>query len=68
MCKAIVNEDPNARLIRELKQEVARLKELLTKQGINPAGSELLSGEKKSFLQQFFGLFFFIFGPFFVQA
>lgn len=35
MCKAIVNEDPNAKLIRELKEEVLRLKEMLVKQGIN---------------------------------
>lgn len=35
VCRAIVNEDPNARLIRELKEEVARLKELLGRQGIN---------------------------------
>ena len=35
MCKAVVNEDPNARLIRELKEEVTRLRELLTSEGIN---------------------------------
>ncbi|KAL8620050.1 hypothetical protein ACOMHN_015332 [Nucella lapillus] len=35
MCKAVVNEDPNARLIRELKEEVARLKELLISEGID---------------------------------
>jgi len=29
VCKAVVNEDPNARLIRELKAEVERLRELL---------------------------------------
>jgi len=29
VCKAVVNEDPNARLIRELKAEVDRLRELL---------------------------------------
>ncbi|XP_071110195.1 kinesin-like protein unc-104 isoform X4 [Haliotis cracherodii] len=34
MCKAVVNEDPNARLIRELKEEVARLRELLASEGI----------------------------------
>ncbi|XP_033929401.1 kinesin-like protein KIF1C isoform X1 [Melopsittacus undulatus] len=28
-CHAVVNEDPNARLIRELRREVARLRELL---------------------------------------
>ncbi|XP_065313232.1 kinesin-like protein unc-104 isoform X3 [Gordionus sp. m RMFG-2023] len=35
MCKAIVNEDPNAKLIRELKEEVQRLKELLKSEGID---------------------------------
>ena len=35
MCKAVVNEDPNARLIRELKEEVTRLRELLTAEGID---------------------------------
>lgn len=34
VCKAVVNEDPNARLIRELKEEVARLRELLVNEGI----------------------------------
>ena len=34
MCKAVVNEDPNARLIRELKSEVVRLRELLRLEGI----------------------------------
>ena len=34
MCKAVVNEDPNARLIRELKEEVERLRELLRLEGI----------------------------------
>jgi len=34
MCKAVVNEDPNARLIRELKSEVERLRELLRVEGI----------------------------------
>ena len=34
MCKAVVNEDPNAKLIRELKAEVERLRELLRLEGI----------------------------------
>ncbi|CAL8104011.1 unnamed protein product [Calicophoron daubneyi] len=29
VCKAVINEDPNAKLIRELKEEVARLKQIL---------------------------------------
>ncbi|XP_067883500.1 kinesin-like protein KIF1C [Heterodontus francisci] len=31
-CNAVINEDPNARLIRELKEEVARLRQLLCAQ------------------------------------
>ncbi|XP_042183887.1 kinesin-like protein KIF1C [Oncorhynchus tshawytscha] len=38
-CNAIINEDPNARLIRELKEEVNRLRDLLFSQGL----SELLA-------------------------
>ena len=34
MCKAVVNEDPNAKLIRELKEEVVRLREILSQEGI----------------------------------
>ncbi|XP_076867665.1 kinesin-like protein KIF1C [Brachyhypopomus gauderio] len=34
-CNAIINEDPNARLVRELKDEVKRLKELLLSQGLS---------------------------------
>ncbi|XP_050840750.1 kinesin-like protein KIF1C, partial [Serinus canaria] len=33
-CHAVINEDPNARLIRELRQEVTRLRELLSAQGL----------------------------------
>ncbi|XP_078523219.1 kinesin-like protein KIF1A [Lissotriton helveticus] len=33
-CNAVINEDPNNRLIRELKDEVARLKDLLGAQGL----------------------------------
>jgi kinesin family protein 1 len=34
MCKAVVNEDANAKLIRELKEEINRLRELLKNEGI----------------------------------
>ncbi|TRZ09790.1 hypothetical protein HGM15179_017324 [Zosterops borbonicus] len=34
-CHAVINEDPNARLIRELRQEVTRLRELLSAQGLS---------------------------------
>ncbi|XP_035849724.1 kinesin-like protein KIF1C isoform X2 [Sander lucioperca] len=33
-CNAVINEDPNARLIRELKDEVERLRNLLFSQGL----------------------------------
>ncbi|XP_048853742.1 LOW QUALITY PROTEIN: kinesin-like protein KIF1C [Brienomyrus brachyistius] len=39
-CNAVINEDPNARLIRELKEEVSRLRQLLFSQGLS---SELLT-------------------------
>uniref|UniRef100_T1IJB9 OTU domain-containing protein 3 n=1 Tax=Strigamia maritima TaxID=126957 RepID=T1IJB9_STRMM len=35
VCKAIINEDANARLIRELKEEIARLRDLLRAEGID---------------------------------
>ena len=34
VCKAIVNEDANAKLIRELKEEITRLRDLLKQEGI----------------------------------
>lgn len=33
-CNAVINEDPNAKLIRELKTEVERLRNLLFSQGL----------------------------------
>lgn len=33
-CNAVINEDPNAKLIRELKAEVERLRDLLFSQGL----------------------------------
>lgn len=33
-CNAVINEDPNNKLVRDLKEEVARLKELLRAQGL----------------------------------
>uniref|UniRef100_A0A8C4EDP6 plus-end-directed kinesin ATPase n=1 Tax=Dicentrarchus labrax TaxID=13489 RepID=A0A8C4EDP6_DICLA len=33
-CNAVINEDPNNRLVRELKDEVARLRDLLYAQGL----------------------------------
>ena len=40
VCKAIVNEDANAKLIRELKEEIFRLRDLLKQEGI-----EVLEGK-----------------------
>ncbi|KAK7869443.1 hypothetical protein R5R35_008169 [Gryllus longicercus] len=34
VCKAVVNEDANAKLIRELKEEIVKLRELLKAEGI----------------------------------
>ena len=34
VCKAVVNEDANAKLIRELKEEINKLRELLKNEGI----------------------------------
>lgn len=34
VCKAVVNEDANAKLIRELKEEIQKLRELLKQEGI----------------------------------
>ena len=42
MCKAVVNEDPNARLIRELKEEVVKLREILNQEGIDVGQGKLL--------------------------
>lgn len=35
VCKAIVNEDANGRLIRELKEEIFRLREILKREGFD---------------------------------
>lgn len=34
MCKAVINEDANAKIIRELKEEIAKLRSLLVAEGI----------------------------------
>ena len=34
VCKAVVNEDANGKLIRELKDEINRLRDLLKAEGI----------------------------------
>ncbi|XP_074501189.1 kinesin-like protein KIF1B isoform X14 [Sebastes fasciatus] len=53
-CNAIINEDPNNKLVRDLKDEVARLKELLRAQGlgdildIDPMGDDCPGSGVKS--------------------
>ncbi|XP_027026348.1 kinesin-like protein KIF1B isoform X5 [Tachysurus fulvidraco] len=47
-CNAVINEDPNAKLVRELKDEVTRLRDLLRAQGLGdildtPMGSLTVS-------------------------
>ncbi|XP_064156886.1 kinesin-like protein KIF1B isoform X4 [Anguilla rostrata] len=52
-CNAVINEDPNAKLVRELKDEVFRLKDLLRAQGlgdildIDPMGDDCPGSESK---------------------
>ena len=48
VCKAVVNEDPNAKLIRELKEEVNRLKELLIAEGIDLANQQREAAQKQA--------------------
>lgn len=43
----MINEDPNNRLVRELKEEVARLKDLLYAQGLGDIIESECSREKK---------------------
>ncbi|XP_068687799.1 kinesin-like protein unc-104 isoform X4 [Montipora foliosa] len=50
VCKAIVNEDPNAKIIRELKEEVSKLKELLVKEGYNPEDLQSVLKQGSSYL------------------
>ena len=40
VCKAVVNEDANAKLIRELKDEINRLRDLLKAEGIEVEDGE----------------------------
>jgi hypothetical protein len=43
VCKAVVNEDANAKLIRELKEEIMRLRDLLKAEGIEVEEGMLLT-------------------------
>lgn len=42
VCKAVVNEDANAKLIRELKEEIQKLRDLLKAEGIDVAEGEFI--------------------------
>ena len=42
VCKAVVNEDANAKLIRELKEEIQKLRDLLKTEGIEVEQGELI--------------------------
>lgn len=43
VCKAVVNEDANGKIIRELKEEIMRLRDLLKAEGIEVEEGMLLS-------------------------
>ncbi|PIO54879.1 hypothetical protein TELCIR_23746, partial [Teladorsagia circumcincta] len=45
VCQAVVNEDPNAKLIRELKEEVNKLRAILEEKGIDVAADELKTSQ-----------------------
>lgn len=48
VCKAVVNEDANAKLIRELKEEIQKLRELLKQEGIDvQEGDEIVRVTKR---------------------
>lgn len=48
VCKAVVNEDANAKLIRELKEEIQKLRELLKQEGIDvQEGDEIIRATKR---------------------
>ncbi|XP_044068041.1 kinesin-like protein KIF1B isoform X9 [Siniperca chuatsi] len=56
-CNAVINEDPNNKLVRDLKDEVSRLKELLRAQGLGdildtPIGSLTASPSSGSLCSQ----------------
>ncbi|VDM06037.1 unnamed protein product [Schistocephalus solidus] len=47
VCKAVINEDPNARMIRELKDEVKRLREILRLERSTCGAGELQMSARK---------------------
>uniref|UniRef100_A0A8B9M3H4 plus-end-directed kinesin ATPase n=1 Tax=Accipiter nisus TaxID=211598 RepID=A0A8B9M3H4_9AVES len=48
-CNAVINEDPNNKLIRELKDEVARLRDLLYAQGLGDIIDSSIPGNVSDF-------------------
>ena len=52
VCKAVVNEDANAKLIRELKEEINRLRDLLKAEGIEVEEGKFISSLKNHCLIQ----------------
>ncbi|KAK0393224.1 hypothetical protein QR680_000105 [Steinernema hermaphroditum] len=49
VCQAMVNEDPNAKLIRELKEEVNKLRSLLEDKGIEVNNDESITSAKPKY-------------------
>ncbi|XGW09291.1 hypothetical protein V3C99_011530 [Haemonchus contortus] len=45
VCQAVVNEDPNAKLIRELKEEVNKLRAILEEKGIDVAADDMKTSQ-----------------------
>lgn len=53
VCKAVVNEDANAKLIRELKEEIQKLRELLKQEGIDVQEGKFLKLFGKNILSKY---------------
>lgn len=53
---AVVNEDPNARIIRDLREEVEKLREQLTKAEVQGTAKPHIMGLGKARTQIFFPL------------
>ena len=60
VCKAVVNEDANAKLIRELKEEINRLRDLLKAEGIEVQEGKNLMKKFRSFVENMFLCSYFI--------
>lgn len=54
VCKAVVNEDANAKLIRELKEEIQKLRELLKQEGIDVQEGKFLRLFAKKYFKQIY--------------